>query len=98
MPTVIWDGFEWDSEKSKLNVENHGIGFDEALDMYDLPVLEYEIIWKNYETRNLAVGEIEGKCYCMVYGVRHEKRRIISVRRARDYEEEAYQNWKEHYE
>ena len=65
------------------------IDLEDAMTIFDRPVLEVrsdhgaEVRWK-------ALGEIDGLVIAVVYTLRRERRRIISARRAGEYEREAY--------
>jgi hypothetical protein len=34
----MWQGFEWDDEKAKSNLQKHGIRFEEAASVFDDPM------------------------------------------------------------
>lgn len=75
--------FEFDLQKSEANKCKHGIDFVEAqnvwLDDRMLVISANNIT----ELRELAVGQINGKLWSVVYTVRPPNIRIISARRAR---------------
>jgi uncharacterized DUF497 family protein len=83
--------FEYDPAKSVLNKEKHGIDFEEA-----------KALWKDEnktsvssryekEPRELLIASYDGKVYAAVTTVRENRIRLISVRRARDYEVKVYE-------
>ena len=80
---------EWDIAKSASNKRKHGISFNEALALWESPVLEVAAECVD-ETRWLAVGVIGGRYWSAVNTLRHGRMRLISVRRARNDEKEAY--------
>ena len=85
--------FEWDEAKNAQNIKKHGISFEEAQNLWkdfyiDLNNLAHV---KNSEFRSATLGQYKGKVYLAVWTARKEKIRLISVRRARKYEEKAYQ-------
>ncbi len=83
--------FEWDEGKNEANVAKHGVDFDEAIGMFDGPVLESIDDRRDYgETRIAATGVAQGRELLVVYTMRGEVRRIISARRARRNERRAY--------
>lgn len=82
--------FEYDPSKSESNKEKHGIDFEEAQALWDGPVFAVSTYAGNDDERTLNVGVIEGKYWTAITTDRDGMIRIISVRRARDYEREAY--------
>jgi uncharacterized DUF497 family protein len=84
--------FEFDSGKSDKNREKHGIDFFEAqllwedLDRVVIPARTTD------EPRYLLIGKITEKCWSAVFTHRHEKIRIISVRRSRNEEVDIYES------
>ena len=82
--------FEFDPVKSALNKDKHGIGFVEAQALWlDEGRIE-QLARSDVELRNLTVGQIDGLLWCAVFTLRQGIIRIISVRRARKNEAEAY--------
>ena len=82
--------FEFDSDKSASNFTKHGIDFVTA-----------QLLWEDLhrvgtsarssdEPRLQVVGTIDGKIWSAFITYRGENIRIISVRRAREEEEEQY--------
>ncbi|HEY5608826.1 MAG TPA: BrnT family toxin [Alphaproteobacteria bacterium] len=83
--------FEWDPAKNAANIAKHGIDFAGAVKIFSGDTVEYSDIRRDYgEIRVNAIGEINGKEIVVIYTPRAEKRRIISARRARDYERAAF--------
>jgi uncharacterized protein len=84
--------FEFDPEKNEINKEKHGIDFYEAQALWDDPDL-IEIPAKTTdEPRSLITGKIAGKYWSGVITYRGDIIRIISVRRSRKEEIEAYES------
>ena len=83
--------FEFDPNKSAANKQKHGIDFVEAQalwgdpDRLEVPAMTFG------EKRFLLVGKISEKHWSAVFTLRGENVRIISVRRARAEEVEAYE-------
>lgn len=81
--------FEWDPAKNELNIRNHGIDFEDAIAVFEGSMVisrsdrDGEVRWK-------GIGMLEGREVAAVYTIRGESYRIISVRRARINEREAY--------
>ena len=84
--------FEFDSQKSLLNLKKHGIDFVEAQLLWLDPYL-LEIPAKTVdEPRYLMIGKILDKHWSAVITYRNESIRIISVRRARIEEVKIYES------
>jgi len=82
---------EWDEAKREANILKHGVDFVAAVKIFDGPFIETEDRRRNYgEQRLLALGELGGVVFRVVYIWRGERRRIISARRARRDERRAY--------
>ena len=83
--------FEFDKTKSKTNKDKHGIDFVEAqaiwLDDNRLSVAATE----RDETRFIMIGVIAEKHWSAICTMRNESIRIISVRRSRKEEKDAYE-------
>lgn len=83
--------FEWDSNKSKVNAAKHGISFEEAQSIWQNIHLDVvDLAHSLTESRSATLGFISGKVYLAVWTKRKNKMRIISVRRARKYEEKIF--------
>ena len=53
--------FEWDEEKNKQNIKDHGFGFERARSIFNYPYLvRVDDRFDYAETRFLAVGLMEG--------------------------------------
>lgn len=73
-------GFEWDEEKRRRNIEDHGLDFRLAARIFAHPVLESEDRRRDYgETRFRALGHIDGAFYLVAYTWRGNCRRILSA-------------------
>jgi uncharacterized DUF497 family protein len=84
--------FEWDPEKNRANIAKHGIDFEDAIAIFEGPVLEKTASRRDYgEVRLLAFGLANGRELAIVYTLRGEgRRRIISARRADRRERKEY--------
>lgn len=92
--------FEWDEEKRTLNIKKHGVDFVDAARM----LMQHHVVGPSQqvgeEERWIAVGKLQppeviperwsGPLAVVVYTLRDGRYRIISARRARDYEREHY--------
>ena len=84
--------FEYDPKKSAANKHKHGIDFVEAQALWDdADLLEIPARTED-EPRFLVIGLIAGRHWSGVITYRGECIRIISVRRARKEEVEAYES------
>lgn len=85
--------FEWDPDKAAANYQKHGIAFEDAATIFAGPTL-VERSDRKEEKRWTAVGKFEGRLWTVVYTWRpkgtRERIRIISARKARADEREAY--------
>jgi uncharacterized protein len=84
-------GFHWDNVKREINLKEHRIDFFDVPTIFDGPHLVWSSSHKG-EHRLLAIGLLEKREVTVVFTIRHGKRRIISVRRARTYERQALQD------
>ena len=85
-------GFEFDPKKSASNKSKHGIDFVEGQILWDDPE-RLELPAKTVgEQRYILIGKIKGKYWSAIFMIRDEVTRIISIRRARIKEVEAYED------
>jgi uncharacterized DUF497 family protein len=85
--------FEWGPAKAAENLQTHGIAFEDAVHIFEGPIVEAADTRKDYgEDRYLAVGAVQGVELAVVYTERSGAIRLISARRATKHEREAY--WK----
>ena len=84
--------FEFDKNKSESNHEKHGIDFVQAQALWeDSDRLEVPARTRE-EKRFILIGKIGLKYWTAVFTFRNDKIRIISVRRSRKQEVEAYES------
>ena len=82
--------FEWDEQKAQLNLQKHGLDFqDAALVFFDSNRLDDED-YNAIEERYRTIGQVQGRVIFVVYTWREERIRIISARKATKYEREKY--------
>jgi uncharacterized DUF497 family protein len=84
--------FEFDPSKSSANKAKHGIDFIEAQALWLDEALVEAPARTEDEPRFLVVGRIAGRHWSAVCVKRGERTRIISVRRSRKEEIEAYES------
>lgn len=84
--------FEYDPDKSRSNLQKHGMDFDSAQALWN-DENRLEIPAKTVdEPRWLIIGKINNKYWSAVFTHRAKNIRIISVRRSRDEEIEFYES------
>jgi uncharacterized DUF497 family protein len=84
--------YEWDEHKRLANLKKHGIDFEDAIAIFEGPVLERIDDRKNYgEVRYIVIGKMIDIELVLVYTPRGDPRRLISARRANRNERKAYQ-------
>jgi len=84
--------FEFNDEKSALNLKKHGIDFIKPQLLWDDPNFIEIQATSNIEPRALIVGKISNKHFSAIITCRKDKVRIISVRRSRKADVELYEN------
>ena len=76
-----WDDYEWDEAKCRENVEKHHIDFAEVWS-FQWRSARIEPSPRSGEMRYLACGYINDRLHTLVFTLRGEKCRIISLRKA----------------
>jgi len=84
-----FSSFEWDELKRETNLAKHGIDFPRAASALNGPRLD-KPSERNGEIRTLAICPLTDRLIAVVYTMRGEACRIISVRAARKNEQRAY--------
>lgn len=84
--------FEYDDDKSKVNLEKHGIDFLDAQVLWKDPDLLEIRAKSDDEARFLIVGLIGPRHWSAVITYRNGVIRLISVRRSRKSEVELYES------
>jgi uncharacterized protein len=83
--------FEWDENKRLANLAAHGIDFEDAIAIWEGPVLEVPSAQSGHgEDRLLAIGLCEDRVITVAFTWRARKRRLVSARAARKNERENY--------
>jgi uncharacterized protein len=84
--------FEYDKDKSRANLNKHGIDFEQAQEIWhDAKATQKKTAFPK-EERFIRIGSIRGKLWSAVFTYRGDNIRIISVRRAHADEERQYQS------
>jgi hypothetical protein len=83
--------FEWNAKKERENRQKHGISFKHAAKIFHGQVLQWENNRFDYgETRMIGIGQTEDRFLRVVFTRRGHKIRIISAKKAKNYEKRKY--------
>ena len=75
--------YEFDPAKSERNLQERGFDFDYATLIFESNPIVFEDLRREYgEVRMIAIGEIDGVVFKVVFTDRDEIMRIISAHRA----------------
>jgi uncharacterized DUF497 family protein len=87
--------FVWDERKSQINRQKHGLSFADAYAIFDHPMLVDEDDRFDYgEERWVGIGRLANWVVVIVYTETDEETiRIISLRKAVSYEQDAYEQF-----
>ena len=86
------DEFEYDEQKSRSNLDKHGIDFEAAQALWNDPDLLELRARSEGEERYLLIGRIGNQHWSAVVTYRDGRIRLISVRRARNTEVALYES------
>ena len=81
--------FDWDPDKREGNILKHGVDFLDAERVDWSTAIEWSVD-RDGETRIVAYGLIESRVHVIVYTMRRDDKRIISMRKANPREVERY--------
>jgi len=84
--------FEFDEDKSRANLQKHGIDFQSAQELWQDPNLLEIRARSAAEDRFLLIGRIGRKHWSAVVTYRNDRIRLISVRRSRALEVKLYES------
>lgn len=82
--------FEWDEDKRRATLLKHNIDFVDMVEILLAPHLRLPAR-SDVEQRQLAIGEMNGSFFAVIFTMRGENYRIITARKARKDEREQYQ-------
>lgn len=83
---------EWDESKNQRNLERHGLDFCDTETVFLGPIIEYEDTRRDYgEKRWIALGLLQNLMVVIVYTIRNNNLRIISMRYANKRERGKYE-------
>ena len=86
--------FEWDTNKFQINLEKHGVSFEEAAEVFFDPFYQEGDATANDEQRNFILGYSRTqRLLLMVYVERSLRIRIISSRPATRTERKLYEQF-----
>jgi uncharacterized DUF497 family protein len=86
--------FEWDENKSKLNLKKHGVDFKEGKTVFNDPfaITIDDPDHSNLEERYIDIGmSSKGRILVVWYAERNDNIRIIGCRKATRFEREQYE-------
>jgi uncharacterized DUF497 family protein len=86
--------FEWNPEKATLNLEKHGVSFEEAQTVFDddLFIVFADPDHSEGENRYLIMGQsTQGRLLVVSYTERSRRVRLISARKANRQERKTYE-------
>ena len=85
--------FEWDEQKNRVNIQEHGIDFADAAELFGAPMLIALDDREDYgEDRWIGLGMVKQRVFVVVYTERDEDTiRIISLRKALRHERDRYE-------
>jgi len=86
------DEFEYDAQKSRSNLDKHGIDFETAQALWNDPSLLEVRARSEDEGRYLLIGRIGNQHWSAIVTYRDGRIRLISVRRARNTEVALYES------
>lgn len=85
--------FEWDDQKAAINLEKHGVSFDEAVSVFadEMALTFSDTDHSDNEDRSRTYGvSNKGRLLVVVHTERRNGVRIISARKASKYEKSIY--------
>lgn len=83
--------FEWDAVKNRINIEKHGIDFNDAKQIFSGLILTVEDDRFDYpERRYITLGMMFESVISVVHSESVERIRIISARKATKNEQKEY--------
>ena len=85
--------FEWDDEKNAINIDKHGIDFEDVVNIFNHPMLTLLDEREDYgEDRWVGIGWVKSLIGVVVYTERYgDVIRIISARKATKNEVRRYE-------
>lgn len=84
--------FQYDPEKSQLNLEKHGVDLKQAQALWEDPKLVRILARSDDEPRTVVIARLEDQIWSAIVTDRDDEIRIISVRRSRAREVDIYES------
>ena len=84
--------FDWDDEKARTNLAEHGVSFEEAKEAFRDPFAQ-ELLDDRFdygEDRFVLIATVRGRCLTVVYTEHDEVCRLVSARPSTKAEQDAY--------
>lgn len=81
---------EWDERKRLANIAKHRLDFEDALSVFEEAFLKLSARPSGDEIRCRAIGYVRENLVAVIYTVRGEAFRVISMRKARADERRLY--------
>lgn len=82
--------FEWGEEKATKNYLKHSVRFSQITPAFFDPLRIEAPDFTHTEERYHLIGQIQGRIVFIVYTWREDRIRIISARKATNYEQKIY--------
>ena len=83
--------FEWDEKKNQINIDKHGLDFNDAINIFqDVRITAVDTRKDYSEVRKISIGMIGPHVCVVVYTERKSVIRIISARKANQREKRRY--------
>ena len=87
---------EWDFRKNHDNLVKHGLSFEDVAAVFHGQVVTFLDDRNDYgELRYITLGELKGREVVVVYTLRENHVRIISMRKANEREKKIYKKRRE---
>ena len=87
--------FEWDDVKAAANFAKHGVRFEDTSEFeWELSVDKPDLRKDYGETRVISTSTIRGRPHVLVYALRSDSVRVISLRKANKRESSNYEQAK----
>ncbi len=87
--------FVWDDVKAAANYVKHGVAFEEVPDFdWELALETLDLRMDYRESRVIAISTIGSRLHVLVYALRSDSVRVISLRKANEREIRSYEKAK----
>ena len=87
--------YEWDEAKRRSNLEKHGVDFS-AIEAFEWGSAVIQPSYRGGELRYTATGFIGSRLHYLVYTMRGDNRRIISLRKTNSRDRRRYEQVRRH--